>query len=239
VVEVSSMRVRGVEALVRWQHPGRGLLYPDAFLPIAEHAGLMDRITTQVLEIALRQCASWRAEGLRLTVAVNLASSSLQDLNFPSRVVEALHRHEVPAASLHLEVTEGMLMQDTARARDLLTALGRLGVLLSVEDYGTGYSSLAYLHTLPVDDLKLDRTFVAHCDTDPRSAAIVESTVKLAHDLGMHIIAEGVENEAVLARLEAYGCDMAQGYFLGRPQNPSALAPVLRRALAADTAETG
>ena len=226
-VHVASGKTVGVEALVRWEHPSRGLLYPDSFLPIAEQAGLMGRLTTQVLELALQQCHRWRGEGLRLTVAVNLSASDLLNLDFPSLVASALARNAVPASALHLEVTEGVLMRDTARAQDLLTALRQLGIRLAVDDYGTGYSSLSYLHALPVDDLKLDRAFVAHCDTDPRSAAIVESTVGLAHNLGMRMIAEGVENEAILGQLGRYGCDLAQGYFLSRPQNPTVLTPWL------------
>jgi EAL domain-containing protein (putative c-di-GMP-specific phosphodiesterase class I) len=221
--------VIGVEALVRWDHPVRGLVYPDHFLPIAENAGLMDQVTDQVLELALEQVGVWRRSGLDITVAVNLAMANMQDVNFPPRVVDALRRHRLPAEALHLEITESMLMKDTARAYELLTVLRALGIKLAVDDYGTGYSSLAYLHGLPVDDLKLDRTFVGHCDTDTRSAAIVESTVKLAHSLGMRMIAEGVENEAVLRMLTGYGCDLGQGYFIARPQNPDSLTPWLHQ----------
>jgi diguanylate cyclase (GGDEF)-like protein len=228
-LDVASMRVVGVEALVRWDHPTRGLVYPDAFLPIAEHAGLMDRLTVRVLEIAVRQCAAWRARGLDLTVAVNVSSSNLNHPDFPTWLTDALGRHGVPAGSLQLEVTEGVLLDDLDRTCQLLATVRHLGIRLAVDDYGTGYSSLAYLHALPVDDLKLDRAFVAHCDTDRRSAAIVASTVDLAHNLGMRIVAEGVENEAVLTRLREYGCDLAQGYHLARPQHAGALTPWLHR----------
>jgi len=221
--------VLGVEALVRWNHPSRGLLYPDGFLPIAEHAGLMDKLTLQVLELALRQCHIWRAEGLNLTVAVNLSASNLQDTDLPTFVADALLRHGVPPAALHLEVTEEVLMRDAPRATDVLTSLRAMGIRLAVDDYGTGYSSLAYLHALPVDDLKLDRAFVTHCDTDPRSAAIVKSTVELAHNLNMRMIAEGVENQAALDRLRQWGCDLAQGYHLARPQHPDQLTPWLHQ----------
>jgi diguanylate cyclase len=228
-VDIASRRVAGVEALVRWDHPHRGLLYPDAFLPIAEQAGLLGQITTQVLDIALRQCARWRVEGLELTVAVNITASSLQDVTFPDRVLEALDHYRVPPWALHLEVTEGVLMTDPERASTLLAGLRERGVRLAVDDYGTGYSGLNYLQTLPADDLKLDRSFVARCDTDPRSAAIVESTIHLAHRLGLRMIAEGVETESVLDRLEQYECDVAQGYLLGRPQNPESLSHWLHR----------
>ena len=220
--------VSGVEDLVRWNHPTRGLVYPDGFIPLAEHAGLMGRLTIQVLEMALEQCRAWRADGLDLTVAVNLSASNLQDRALPDYVADALSRHGVPSAALHLEVTEEVLMRDAARATEVLADLRAMGIRLAVDDYGTGYSSLAYLHALPVDDLKLDRAFVAHCDTDPRSAAIVKSTVELAHNLDMRMIAEGVENEAVLDRLRRWDCDLVQGYHLSRPQPPERLTPWLR-----------
>ncbi|MDI6103359.1 EAL domain-containing protein [Actinoplanes sp. NEAU-A12] len=221
--------VTGVEALVRWNHPERGLVYPDVFLPLAERAGLMGRLTSQVLEMAIEQCRAWRADGLKLAVAVNLSASNLQDTALPGYVADVLSRHGVPSAALHLEVTEEILMRDAARATDVLAELRAMGVRLAVDDYGTGYSSLAYLHALPVDDLKLDRAFVAHCDTDPRSAAIVKSTVELAHNLGMRMIAEGVENGAALELLRQWDCDLVQGYHLSRPQPPDRLAAWLRQ----------
>jgi diguanylate cyclase len=231
-LNLTSGTVSGVEALVRWNHPTRGLVYPDGFLPIAEQAGLMGRLTLQVLEMALRQCRAWRADGLDLIVAVNLSASNLQDRDLPGYVADALLRHGVPPAALNLEVTEEVLMRDAARATEVLTELRTMGIRLAVDDYGTGYSSLAYLHALPVDDLKLDRAFVAHCDTDPRSGAIVKSTVELAHNLDMRMIAEGVENEAVLDRLRQWDCDLVQGYHLARPQPPDSLTPWLHRQLA-------
>ena len=219
--------VCGVEALVRWNHPTRGLVYPDGFLPLAEQAGLMGRLTLRVLEMALAQCREWRAAGLEMTMAVNLSASNLQDAALPDQVAEALTRYGVPPSALHLEVTEEVLMRDAAQATEILFRLRAMGIRLAVDDYGTGYSSLAYLRGLPVDDLKLDRAFVAHCDTDPRSAAIVKSTVELAHNLDMRMIAEGVENEAVLDRLRQWDCDLVQGYHISRPQDPERLTPLL------------
>ena len=226
-LHLAAASTSGVEALVRWNHPTRGLVYPDGFLPLAEHAGLMGRLTMLVLEMALEQSRAWYADGLELTVAVNLSASNLQDPELPSHVASALARHGVPAAALHLEVTEEILMRDATRATQVLAELRAMGIRLAVDDYGTGYSSLAYLHALPVDDLKLDRAFVAHCDTDPRSAAIVKSTVELAHNLGMRMIAEGVESEAVLDRLREWDCDLVQGYHISRPQPPDRLTPWL------------
>ena len=222
-MHLGSGNMLGVEALVRWNHPSRGLVYPDGFLPLAENAGLMGRLTMVVLEMALVQCRAWRADGLDLSIAVNLSASNLQDPALPDHVAASLARHGVPPAALHLEVTEQVLMRDAARATDVLVGLRAMGIRLAVDDYGTGYSSLAYLHALPVDDLKLDRAFVAHCDTDPRSAAIVKSTVELAHNLDMRMIAEGVENENVLDRLRLWDCDLAQGYHISRPQPPELL----------------
>jgi diguanylate cyclase (GGDEF)-like protein len=231
-VDLASGRVLGVEALVRWNHPTRGLVYPDGFLAIAESAGLMGRLTMQVIDLALRQCHAWRAQGVEVPVAVNLSSSNLQDTDLPARIAETLHRHRLPATALQLEVTEEVLMRDADRATEVLTALRAMGIRLAVDDYGTGYSSLTYLHALPVDDLKLDRAFVTHCDSDPRSAAIVASTVDLAHNLGMRMVAEGVENQAVLERLRHWGCDLAQGYYLARPQSAQQLTPWLREQMA-------
>ena len=209
--------VIGVEALVRWQHPTRGLLYPDTFLPLAEHAGLMRRLTMRVLEMAVRQANEWRSGGRSLTVAVNLSASNLLDAQLPGQIDLLLTALGVPFQLLELEITETVLMADPVRTLQILGALRALGVRLAVDDYGTGYSSLSYLQDLPVDDLKLDRSFVMRSTTDPRSAAIVASTIGLAHSLKMRIIAEGVETADVLELLIGAGCDVAQGYHLGRP----------------------
>ncbi|WP_433790639.1 putative bifunctional diguanylate cyclase/phosphodiesterase [Actinoplanes sp. CA-252034] len=212
-------RVTGVEALVRWQHPVRGLVFPDAFLYTAESADLMGRITTVVLDLACRQSRAWHDQGLPVSVAVNLSVSNLRDPGFPEQVGELLRRYGLPPAALELEVTESVLMTDADNALQLLGRLRDMGIRLAVDDYGTGYSSLSYLQVLPVDDLKLDRAFVSRCVVDPRSAAIVHSTVQLAHSLGMQIVAEGVEDGDVFERLRVYGCDLAQGYGIARPQD--------------------
>ena len=224
----AAARVVGVEALIRWQHPVRGLVYPDAFLYTAQSADLMGRITTVVLDLACRQSRAWHDEGLPVPVAVNLSVSDLRDRSLPEQVGELLRRYGLPPTALELEVTESVLMTD---ADDALAQLGRLrdmGVRLAVDDYGTGYSSLSYLRVLPVDDLKLDRAFVSRCVSDPRSAAIVHSTVQLAHSLGMHIVAEGVEDADIFERLREYGCDLAQGYGIARPQDATATTAWLR-----------
>jgi EAL domain-containing protein (putative c-di-GMP-specific phosphodiesterase class I) len=209
--------VTGVEALVRWNHPERGLLYPDVFLPLAEQAGLMRRLALRVLERSLRDLKAWRAGGLDLSVAVNLSVSNLQDVALPEQVEMLLDAFDVPAASLILEITEDVLMADAARSQQVMAGLRRLGVRLSIDDYGTGYSSLSYLRALPVDELKLDRSFVSNLTSDERAAAIVRSTLQLSRDLGMGMVVEGVEDAATLTALRAWGCDFAQGYHIARP----------------------
>ncbi|MEV6302523.1 bifunctional diguanylate cyclase/phosphodiesterase [Actinoplanes sp. NPDC051861] len=223
-----SRRVCGVEALVRWQHPARGLVYPDAFLYTAESADLMNRITAIVLDLACRQIRTWHDDGLPVSVAVNLSVSNLRDPSFPAQVAALLGRYGLPAHTLELEVTESVLMTDADTALAQLSALREMGIRLALDDYGTGYSSLSYLRVLPVDDLKLDRSFVSRCTTDPRSAAIVHSTIQLAHRLGMSVVAEGVEDLEILDRLQGYGCDLAQGYGIARPHDAATTTRWLR-----------
>ena len=216
-LDLRSGGVTGVEALVRWNHPERGLLYPDVFLPLAEQAGLMRRLALRVLECSLRDLRSWRASGLQLSVAVNLSVSNLQDVALPEQVEMLLDAFDVPASALILEITEDVLMADAARSQQVMAGLRRLGVRLSIDDYGTGYSSLSYLRALPVDELKLDRSFVSDLTSDERAAAIVRSTLQLSLNVGMSMVVEGVEDAATLAALRAWGCDYAQGYHIARP----------------------
>jgi diguanylate cyclase (GGDEF)-like protein len=216
-LDLRTGRVIGVEALVRWNHPERGLLYPDVFLPLAEQAGLMRRLALRVLERSLRDLHAWRAGGHELSVAVNLSVSNLQDVALPGQVEMLLDAFGVPAEALILEITEDLLMADAARSQQVMAGLRRLGVRLSIDDYGTGYSSLSYLRALPVDELKLDRSFASHLTSDRRAAAIVRSTLQLSLDLGMTMVVEGVEDAATLAALRAWGCDFAQGYHIARP----------------------
>jgi diguanylate cyclase (GGDEF)-like protein len=209
--------VVGVEALVRWEHPGRGLLTPDVFLPLAEQAGLMRRLALRVLERSLRDLRGWRAAGHDLSLAVNLSVSNLQDVALPEQVAMLLESLGVPAEVLTLEITEDVLMADAARSQQVLAGLRALSVRLSIDDYGTGYSSLAYLRALPVHELKLDRSFVRNLTSDPRAAAIVRSTLQLSRDLGMTMVVEGVEDAGALAALCAWECDIAQGFHVARP----------------------
>ncbi|WP_324276211.1 putative bifunctional diguanylate cyclase/phosphodiesterase [Blastococcus brunescens] len=209
--------VDGVEALVRWQHPTRGLLFPDAFIDLAESAGLMSRLTTAVVDMALAQCRAWADDGSLLTVSVNVSPSNLVDEEFPDEVAGALHRHGLPAAALVLEVTESILMEDRERAVRVLSRLRETGVGVSIDDYGTGYSSLAYLAALPVTELKLDRVFVGAMTGSSRAASIVTSTLQLAHALDLTLVAEGAEDQATVDALATLGCDIVQGYHLSRP----------------------
>jgi len=229
-VDLTSGRVCGVEALVRWPHPDpeRGLIPPDAFIPLAEQTGLIAPLTEWVLADAIRQSRVWRRAGLLLCVSVNLSMWNLHDPALPDRVAALLRAHGVPPAWLRLELTESALMSDTTRAMDVMARLARLGVRLAVDDFGSGYSSLAYLKTLPVDELKIDKGFVREMATDATDAAIVASTVALGHALGLRVVAEGIENRATWDRLVGMGCDVAQGYYLSRPLPADALAHWLR-----------
>jgi len=215
-IDLVDGRVVGSEALVRWEHPVRGLLAPAELLPAAEQAGLLRPLTDTVLDLSLTAAARWWPEH-RVPVSVNLSAANVTDLDLPAKVVAALHRHRLPAAALALELVEDTLMNDPERGREVLGQLRRLGIRTSIDDYGTGYSSLAYLLHLPADELKLDRSLTARVDGDPRAAAIVRHTGALAHDLGLRLVAEGVEDAATGRALARLGCDVAQGYAVARP----------------------
>jgi diguanylate cyclase len=231
--DVATGIVTGAEALVRWNHPTRGLIPPDDFIPPAEHTGLIKPLTTWVLDAALAQCRLWldateSVGGTPLSVSVNLSARSLLDDRFPAEVLEALRRHRVPAELLNLEVTETAIMVDPQRAHALLKQIHALGVELSIDDFGTGYSSLAYLKFLPVGELKIDKSFVKHMHDDVNDAVIVRSVIDLAHNLGLKTVAEGIEDEATLTQLGTLGCDLAQGYHLARPMPAEAFDAWLR-----------
>ncbi|MEB0201550.1 EAL domain-containing protein [Cryobacterium sp. 10I1] len=216
-VDLATGAVRGVESLVRWNHPVRGLVQPGDFLSIVEEAGLMNAMTEQVLDMALDQAAVWHSRGADLTVAVNLTASALVDAELPERTAAMLADRGLPASALILEITEEFLLEDRARTTAILTRLRAGGIRIAIDDFGTGYSSLAYLRDLPVDELKLDRSIVSPMKDDPRAAALVSSTIELAHSLGLTMVAEGVEDAQVYADLARYGCDEAQGFHMSRP----------------------
>jgi diguanylate cyclase (GGDEF)-like protein len=209
--------LRSVEALIRWPHPTRGLLMPDVFIPLAEHTGLIRPLTRFVLTAALRQCREWQAAGLDVSVAVNLSARDLLDADLPDQVAALLERFGVDGSKLELELTESTFLADPVRARALLVRLSELGVALAIDDFGSGYSSLGYLKQLPIDVLKIDKSFVMAMDGDADDAAIVRSTIGLARNLGLSVVAEGVETDRVWHELASLGCTLAQGYFVGRP----------------------
>jgi diguanylate cyclase (GGDEF)-like protein len=216
-VSVGGGGLTGVEALVRWQHPVRGLLAPDAFVPLAERTGAVADLTRWVIDRALAQCAAWRAQGFDLPVAVNLAAANIVDVTLPAAVGDLLERHRVPANRLECEISEHTVMADPVRASDVLGGLRDLGVRLSLDDFGTGHSSLAYLKRLPLDEVKIDRSFVAAMTDDENDAVIVRSTIDLARNLGLEVVAEGVETAEVMQALADLRCDTAQGYYISRP----------------------
>jgi diguanylate cyclase (GGDEF)-like protein len=213
--------VEGVEALVRWQHPTRGLLFPDAFIDLAESAGLMSRLTSAVVEMSLVQCRAWADQGRLLTVSVNVSPSNLVDEQFPDEVTALLRRYDLPARALVLEVTESILMEDRERAVRVLTRLRDAGVGISIDDYGTGYSSLAYLAELPVHNLKLAASFLHGLDSGSQAGrsnrTILPALITLSHNLDLTVTAEGIETPAQAELLRGIGCDLGQGYHLGRP----------------------
>jgi diguanylate cyclase (GGDEF)-like protein len=213
-------RVIGVEALVRWQHPEFGMLDPVEFVTLVETTGLIDPLTDYVLNRSLAQCRIWLDRGLSLSVAVNLSARNLADTEFPQRVADALTRHRVPAALLGLELTESAVMSDPERMLPVLRALHGLGVRIAVDDFGTGYSSLAYLRRLPVDEVKIDKSFVLGLASDLCDLAVVRAIVELGHSLGLIVVAEGVEQDATRDQLVEMGCDVAQGYLFSRPLGP-------------------
>jgi len=218
-INASDESVHSVEALLRWHHPGRGLLLPEEFLPAAERAGLMRKIANRALNVALEQIQSWREHGIAVAVAVNLSTTNLLDLDLVSTIERLLRTRRLPGDALIIEITESALV-DSARSRQTVAALQRLGVRISLDDYGTGWSSLARLQDVSVDELKLDRVFVARLARDPRSVAIVRSTVALAQSLGAELVAEGVEDEVTLSALRQYGCTITQG-FIHTPPLPA------------------
>jgi diguanylate cyclase (GGDEF)-like protein len=217
-VALATGAVVGAEALVRWQHPGLGFIPPDEFIPLAEQTALIRPLTAVVLEAALTASAGWRKDaGFRVPVAVNLSIRSLLDASIVEDVTRALTRTDIDPEDLTLELTESAVMGDATRTFAALDRLHELGVKLSIDDFGTGYSSLSYLKRLPVDEVKIDKSFVLTLVEDPKDEAIVRSVIELGHNLGMRVVAEGVETREAWSMLQRLGCDTAQGYLLSRP----------------------
>jgi EAL domain-containing protein (putative c-di-GMP-specific phosphodiesterase class I) len=215
--DLGAGRVRSAEALVRWRHPSQGLLAPDRFLAAIERAGLTRGLTRYVLQEALAQLRVWRDAGIDIGLAVNVSAKDLADPRFPGEIARALDDHGIEPSALELEVTEDVLLLDSIRAGRRLERIVERGVRIAIDDFGVGYSSLRQLKSLPAQVLKIDRSFVSGMDADRRDAAIVRSTIGLAHDLGLEVVAEGVETPEHVLRLREAGCDVGQGYHLGRP----------------------
>ena len=226
-IDLRSAQLIGVEALVRWEHPRRGMLPPFEFIELAEHSGLIGPLTMEVLDLALEQCSRWRKEGLDINIAVNISLQSLLNLELPTAVGTLLEKWQVPPTSVTLEITESCVMADPARTVKSLDQLHEMGVKLSIDDFGTGYSSLAYLRRLPVSEIKIDKSFVLDMIEDDGSAVIAQSTIDLGRNLGLKVVAEGVASRAIYEQLELLGCDVAQGFHIARPMDASGMKTFL------------
>ncbi|MFV0457447.1 MAG: putative bifunctional diguanylate cyclase/phosphodiesterase [Actinomycetales bacterium] len=221
-ISLKTRRMVGVEALVRWRHPSGQLVPPDEFIPAAERSGIMPELTDLVLRMALKEIWQWRRHGIEVPVAVNVTSTDLLKPGFVDKLTTMLHEFQVPATNLTLEVTERVLTGDLAGARAVMVELNKMGVRLAMDDFGTGWSSLLMLRSLPVTEVKLDRSFVAGIESD-LDRAIVSKVTELAHALDLVVVAEGVETSQVMDRLLRLGCDEAQGWYIARPMPGSAL----------------
>ncbi len=219
-VSLTTGALSGAEALIRWQHPTRGLIRPDEFIPLAEHTALIGPLTLHVIDLALAQVRSWLDLGHRIPVAVNLSARNMVDPRLIDQILASLTRHAVDTELLEFEITESAMMTEPVRATEMLNRLRDHGLRVAIDDFGVGYTSLAQLKTLPVTELKIDRSFVMTMDTDKANDVIVRSIIDLSHHLGLTAVAEGVETRTALDTLTGYGCDLAQGYYLARPGSP-------------------
>jgi EAL domain-containing protein (putative c-di-GMP-specific phosphodiesterase class I) len=215
-VDIKSGRVTAVEALLRWPHPARGMVPPNHFIPLAEHTGLIKNVTRWVLDAAVRAVGQWHAAGLAIPIAINVSPNNLRDPEFIDRLVN-LRTAGVRLELLQLEITETALMQDLDKSREVLIRIRDLGVQIFLDDFGTGFSSLSYIATLPIHALKIDRSFVIHMMREERHRAVVAASVSLAHSLGMKVVAEGVETQEQARTVTEHGCDEIQGYLVSKP----------------------
>jgi diguanylate cyclase (GGDEF)-like protein len=218
-----SKKLCSLEALVRWKHPSHGFLSPDEFIPLAERTGLINDLTVWILKEALRQCAGWHQKNYTVGIAVNISSVCLSDPGFPDIVTGLLASNNFPAESLTMEITETSIMINPSRSLGILTRLHKMGVNLSIDDFGTGYSSLAYLKKLPVSELKIDKSFITDLQSNRDNTAIVNATIQLAHNLGLKVVAEGVEDQKTFDHLEILACDIQQGFWISKPLDAEAL----------------
>ena len=222
-IEIKSNELLGVEALVRWQHPTHGLIPPVHFIPMAEQTGLVDLLTIEVMEQSLRQAGEWKKAGLSLNVSINMPPSSFKNLDLPETLSEKIEGYGLDPGQVTLEVTETTLMQELTKSLDILTRLRMKGLALSIDDFGTGYSSMVQLYRIPFTEIKIDLSFVKKATTDQEAFAIVKMVTMLGHELGMTVVAEGVEDKMTWDLLHELGCDIAQGYYMARPMTGEAL----------------
>jgi diguanylate cyclase (GGDEF)-like protein len=236
-VDTATGQFRGVEALARWQHPQRGLMGPLEFIPLAEQSGLIEKLTYHVLDTALRQCRSWRQDGIDLPVAVNISARCLSHADFADQVAALLRAQQLPPNMLTLEITETAVISNSEQALNLLREIRALGVRLSVDDFGTGYSSMIYLQQLPITELKIDRCFVSRLRTEASDRTIVQALLDLARNLDLDVVAEGVEDQQTCDELTALGCDVCQGFFFSRPVPAADLTALLTWQMTAGSAQ--
>jgi diguanylate cyclase (GGDEF)-like protein len=218
-VDSKSDKIIGAEALVRWNHPIHGLMPPDKFISLAERSGLIRNLTHWVLKNALRQGVSWRDQGLDMEISVNLSARNLLDPDLPDVVAGLMASYDFPPESLMLEITETMIMTDPDKALEVLNRIAQMGVHFSIDDFGTGYSSLSYLKKLPISEIKIDKSFVMEMIDNENDTVIVHATIGLAHNLGLKVVAEGVESREILDKLKALGCDVLQGFYINQPMD--------------------
>ena len=228
-IDLQTGRIIGVESLVRWQHPKLGIIPPDQFVPLAERTGLIMPLTLWVLHEALRQCQAWNQVGLEIKMATNLSMLNLQAVELPDQVAGLLAASRVSPAQLEVEITESAIMTDPVRTMENLTRMSNMGLRISIDDFGTGYSSLAYLKKLPVNEIKIDKSFVMNMAADKDDVVIVRATIDLGHHFGLKVVAEGVENLKTKRMLSTFNCDLAQGYHISRPLPPAEITRWLRK----------
>ena len=233
-IHCNSSRLHSAEVLVRWQHPRHGFMAPDQFIPMAERTGLISDLTIWVLKHSLRQTQVWHKAGIDIKISVNVSSRCLLDPEFPDILTGLLASCELPAKSLMIEITETSIMLNPERSFQILNRIADMGVDVSIDDFGTGYSSLAYLKKLPASELKIDKTFVMDMLENESDMAIVNATIQLGHNLGLTVVAEGVENIATFNKLKAMGCDMLQGYFISKPVDAYGLFTWIEKARSCD-----
>lgn len=216
-IDLRSGALRGVEALARWQHPQRGLIFPDMFIPLAEQHDLIGELTAEVIGQSIEQSRKWQQQGLTTNISVNISADNITSLSLPEQLSDLLINNQLDPAMLTLEITESALMCELVTSLDILTRLRMKGFGLSIDDFGTGYSSLSQLHRIPFTELKIDKSFTMSMAQDEESRAIVKTCIMLGQELNMQVVAEGVESAEILMLLENYGCDIAQGYHIARP----------------------